>query len=395
MREEIKMAANVSPSPVNKPAPASMNDAWGTSYLLGVCEQCDWLFLVPQASGAGQPAAAPVCPHCFQARLSAVEQDSALASQLRPPELYLPFALSPAALQQILQSFSSGIRFAPADLSLTNLQARLQCIYLPVWLVDSQIQATWEAEVGMNYQVVSHQDRFDDRRGGWSSREVEETRVRWEARAGRLNRSYQNIGAPALQAHPLIVQRLGNYDLTKSQPYAADKAWGGIPAGRSYARLPDRSQVDAWPDVLPRFQQVAENECQQACSGDHFREFRWTPEFRSQNWTLMLMPAYTTYYVDDDGRPHTLFIHGQSGRLSGQRRASMKRAQKSAIWLAAVGLIVSVISLLLVAATVVLPPILILGGIGLVVGLAFLLSACIPLIMVWSTNRNLPDSGPF
>ena len=70
---------------------------------------------------------------------------------------------------------------------------------VPVWLVDGEVQAEWRAEAGYHYQVVSHQDRYEDRRGGWSSREVKETRTRWEPRLGRLKRAYQNLRAPALE----------------------------------------------------------------------------------------------------------------------------------------------------------------------------------------------------
>ncbi len=386
------MVTNTSSYQDTNPDPSSL-EAWGFSYQLGICEKCDWLFLIPSPSVASQPAVAPVCPHCFQARLSGVEQNSALVSQQRPPELLIPFSLSSAALQQSLVSFSTGIRFAPTDLNLANLHTRLQCVYLPVWLVDSQIQATWQAEMGANYQVVSHQDRFDDNRGGWTSKEIEETRVRWEPRLGRLKRSYQNISAPALQAHLLIQQRLGNFDINKAQTYASAKAFGGIPAGRSFVRLPDRTQADAWPDAKPRFQQAAAEECRQASSGDHIREFKWTPEYQTQNWTLLLMPVYTSYYVDDDHIPHTLFIHGQTGHLSGLRRPSMKRAQRTSLWIAISGVLVFLLSVLLSAGAFLFPPLLVLGGIGLFIALALVLSACVPLIMVLSTNRSLPETG--
>ncbi len=390
MRERANMDTNASPSQVMSPSPTSP-EAWGFPYQIGVCEKCDWLFLYP-AGGQDQAPSAPACPHCFQARLSPVEPHSELAAQLRPPELWVPFSLSSTAFQQSLENFCSGIRFAPVDLTLENLRSRLQVVYLPVWLVDSQVQASWQADIGSNYQVVSHQDRFDDNRGGWSSKEIEETRVRWEPRLGRLSRSYQNVGAPALQANAVIMQKMGNFDFSKAQAYTPAKAFGGIPSGKGFVRLPDRGQVDAWPDAKPRFQQRAEEECQKASSGDHIREFKWSPDFQNQNWTLLLLPAYTTYYVDDDRSPHTLFIHGQTGHLSGLRRASMKRAQKTSLWIAIAGVLVFILSLLLTAAAALMPPLLAVGGVGLFIALVLILCAGIPLVMVWSTNRSLPET---
>ena len=102
------------------------------------------------------------------------------------------------------------------------------------------------------------------------------------------------------------------------------------------ARLPNRPPQDAWPDARPRFQDEATQECCQAAGGDHIREFRWSAEYDNLNWTQLLLPVYTTYYLDDEQKPQVVLIHGQSGRISGARRASLKRARRMALIIAGV-----------------------------------------------------------
>ena len=90
-----------------------------------------------------------------------------------------------------MQGFSQGIPYPPADLSPENLQQRLQRLFIPAWLVDASALASWQAEAGFNYEVVSHQEKYSDTQGGWRTQEVKEPRVRWEPRLGKLERTYQ------------------------------------------------------------------------------------------------------------------------------------------------------------------------------------------------------------
>ncbi|NJN44298.1 MAG: hypothetical protein HC806_05960 [Anaerolineae bacterium] len=126
---------------------------------------------------------------------------------------------------------------------------------------------------------------------------------------------------------------MGEFDLTPAQSLSG----GNLPApsgGRSpLFRLPTRPTEDAWPDALPNLQQAASDECRAAGKSDHFREFRWQAEYANQNWTQLLLPIYATYYLDDDQRPQPILLHGQTGQVSGVRRASMKRAQTTALWI--------------------------------------------------------------
>lgn len=356
----------------------TLDTTWGLALEAVVCEQCDWSYLLPEGSLPQR------CPHCFLGELTRIESDLQELPYTRPPELLLPFGFGPDRLAQPIENFARGIPFAPADLKPQNLQARLRRIYLPMWLVDAEVQAVWQAEAGFDYEVVSHQDRFDQNRGGWSSQQIKEGRIRWEPRLGRLKRTYNNVTVPALDEDSWLRKALGDFKLQAAAAYRAEAVQGVV-------RLPNRTPQDAWSDATPAFQAAATEECRLAAGANHIRQFRWQAQYHNQNWTLLLLPVYTTFYLDDERQPQQVLIHGQSGRIHGKRRASLQRAQTAALTTLAVAVVFFLLSLVLTALGVAIPPLLVIGGIGLVVALLVGFGALIPLIMVWQFNRSQPQ----
>ncbi len=256
---------------------------WKMDLRVAVCERCDWSYLVPKASLAQR------CPHCFQAQLSPVSAQLKHLPYVRPPEMILPFSLSPSVLEQAILGFAKGIPFAPADLSSPNLKKRLSQVYLPVWLVDAEVKAFWKAEAGFDYQVVSHQEQFSENRGGWNTQEITRNRIRWEPRLGKLDRVYNNVPAPALEDRDNLTSAIGAYGHANLQPYQPEAI------EKAFVRLPNRAPEDAWNDARPAFQSAGAEECRQAAAADHIRQFFWQPEYAHQNWTLLLLPLLTTF----------------------------------------------------------------------------------------------------
>jgi hypothetical protein len=301
---------------------ATIAAAWGAPLALAGCDHCDWAALLPP----GLPER--MCPNCFQPALS----ERAEIGYGQAPELAIPFIAKQEQLEQGLRKFRDSIPFAPADLQPSRLMQRLRRVYVPMWLVDGGVAGGWQAELGYNYDVVSFQDRFDDQ-AGWQSHEITETRVRWEPRAGRLSRAYQNIPAPAMEGFERWREQLGEYNLRAAQPYRAELLDGAL------VRLPSRPPADAWYEAARGFRDAAADECRQAGGADHIREFGWSPQFAQLHWTQLLLPAYTSYYLDDNQAVRRVLIHGQTGRAGGPRRASIRRAWRRALLVLAMTLV--------------------------------------------------------
>jgi len=357
-----------------------LETAWGFPLQHVVCDQCGWGYLAPGDLSKGR------CPHCFKADLSLMENpQGSLEQDLAygyPPELVLPFTLTQERLAANIQSFSQGIPFPPADLKAENLAGRLQRIFIPVWLVDASVRAAWQGEAGFNYEVVSHQEHYHQTQGGWKSQVVTETRVRWEPRRGHLDRVFHNNPAPALEGEAGLKKLLGQYQRESAQAYTPETA------RQAFVRVPDRNPEDAWRELLPGLQMAAAEDCQRAATADHVRDFRWQPDFYHRNWTLLLLPLYTTHYLDDENQSQLVYLDGQSGVTSGERRASMKRARRStAIILAATG-VIFLISVLLALAGIVVEPLLAVSGVGMAITLLVGLGAIIPPAIAWQFNRS-------
>lgn len=354
---------------------------WDEDAVLLNCEHCDWTFV--------GPAAARRCPHCAATTLTVMQTEVDYLPYVQPPELIAPFALDDSRREAALRGFARGIPLAPTDLSLAHLRARLQAFYLPQWLVDVDVEATWRAEAGFNYEIVSHEEHFDGERKRWQTHEITETRVRWQPRLGRLQRHYDNVPAPALEEEPVIRRHLGRFTSDEAVPFQTAAPDTGLVA------LPNRRPEDAWSEARSELGRRAQAECRQAIGADHMRDFRWTPRFGERRWTQLLLPLYATYYFDDDATPQPLWINGQSGRVYGVRRASMLRARGIATVL---GLIAAVLILLGLGLAVggfflVSPDAQRFGLVALLFGLLAGGAAVLPLAVVWVFNRSHRHSG--
>ncbi len=342
---------------------------WGVPLMAIHCAHCKEAHLVPEG------ALPPRCPHCLQGPVAA--QPAYLRAE--PPEQVVPFALSERQLATALENWAAGVWFRPSELNGPTLARRLQRYWLPLWLVDAQVEGTWRADVGFDYQVVSYQDRYGDG-SGWSSQQVRETRVRWEPRVGRLARRYENVAAPALDDDRALAERLGDYDLRRV-------AYESAAVEGTVVRIPTREPQAAWPEAEAALVRAAEAECQQAAAADHVRSFMIQATYGDLHWTQLLLPAYVTWY-EEGGRAWPVLVNGQSGRISGVRRASARKANTTAVILGAVALAILLLGGLLALLGAVLPPVALIGGLLLLVGLLVALVAPLPAIGVWVYNRR-------
>jgi len=353
-----------------KPKATDVAAVWGAPLTAVHCAHCGEAHLAPEKEALSR------CPFCLQ---GPVEPQPAYLRQ-EPPEQALPYEISEQQLNAALERWSKGIWFRPADLKASALKGRARRYLIPLWLVDSHVRANWRADVGFDYQVVSYQDRYSDE-AGWSSQEIKETRVRWEPRAGWLDRVYENVAAPALDDHHALMARLGDYDLDQRIDYSPKMV------SSAAVRIPSLEPEEAWPGAEAAFVRTAQAECRQAAGADHIRDFTPEAEYGDLNWTLLLLPAYVTWYEEGE-RTWPLLINGQSGRVSGARRASARKAGVTSLILGMLGLLLFLIGGGFSLLGAIFPPAVIVGGIILVFGVLLAIAAPIPAISAWLFNRR-------
>ena len=348
---------------------------WGVELTAVHCARCGEAHLVPEEAVPSR------CPFCFQGPVA--PQPAYLREE--PPEQVLPYSVSKRKLVQILERWTQGVRFRPDEFKAEALARRARRYFVPLWLVDGRVEGAWRADVGFDYQAVSYQDRYSDGRG-WSSQEVREGRVRWEPRVGRISRTYENLAAPALDDHRALMNRLGSFDLSQRADYSPEAVADGA------VRIPTLEPEAAWPGAEAAFVRAAGEECRQAASADHIRDFRPEVEYRDLNWTQLLLPAYVTWYREGE-RIWPVLVNGQSGQVNGVRRASSRKANVTSLALGGVALLLFVFGGLLALLGAAFPPLIAVGGLILVVGLLLGVAAPIPAIGVWVFNRrSAPDN---
>jgi hypothetical protein len=355
----------------------STANAWGAQMEIVVCENCQWRYLMPEA------ARARMCPNCCRETLSVLPGGLVEMPHPYPPELVLPFELPESGLAPAVNEFCTGIPYPPDGLTAAHLTANLTRIFLPMWLVDADVSALWQAEAGFDYEVISHQEFYGQKRSGWVSKEVKEPRVRWESRVGRINRKYHNVAVPALEDAPRLKKQLGAFQHNHAVSYQPECLINVL------VRLPDFPPKDAWAEAVPEFQKTGAQDCQSASGADHLRQFRWKAQFSHLNWTLMLLPIYATFYQDDDGQRLPVMIHGQTGQTIGLRRASVRRAGKTSARILAASILAVLVGLLLETLFHGMDsPLLAVSTIIILLGFLGCLGASIPYLIAAGFNRN-------
>ena len=352
---------------------------WSSELRGAACQACQNTFLIP----AGEDDV--LCPHCYQIALDRVAN---VAEEGPSPELVVPFSLDSQEAVKHIAAFVMSIPIAPDDLTSENLTTRMQRVYLPIWLTDAHVEAQWKAEVGFHYAVMSHQERY---KGGiWQSEEKEETRTRWEPRVGTLARHYENIESAAVHAFKAYGRHLGDWDLSAAQPYQPDAVAGSI------VQRPMRSPDDAWREARSGFRNAVVREILEASGADDIRGFSWGPTFEERNWTQLLVPLYTTYYLNDDGEREVLFVHGQTGKTYGKLKASLRAARFRILVAVVAALLIFAGSMVLLVMGVIFLPLLgLFALVGLAAAVGFLILAAMPLIVVSQFNKKQHEPLPW
>ncbi len=343
---------------------------WGAALHPMGCPACKRAYLGEEA-WAGQ-----TCPLCARAKL----QPQPVLLRPEAPELLTPFRYKLSDVRPSLERFVNEVWLRSDDFDTEKLLQRAVPIYWPAWLVDSEVIGDWQAEAGFDYQVKSSQETYA--KGGWSTRELVEQRIRWEPRLGQIRRFYNNVVSPALSEQKRLLKSTGSYRFDQAAAYQPEQAKGTL------LWVPDLPPESAWPLAQTQLEEAAANECQQACGAQHIRNFRLRAEYESLRWTQQLLPLFVTWYTDDEGQPRVVYINGQSGIVGGVRLASQKKGWKLAGMILLAAVLALAAAIFFAALGVLFPPSTVLGGFLGIVAMLIACTAIVPAAWPWQWNRS-------
>lgn len=343
---------------------------WGAALHPMGCPACKRAYLGEEA-WTGQ-----TCPLCARARL----QPQPVLLRPEAPELLTPFHYKLSDVRPSLERFVNEVWLRNDDFNTDKLLQRTVPIYWPAWLVDSEVIGDWQAEAGFDYQVKSSQETYA--KGGWSTRELVEQRIRWEPRLGQIRRFYNNVVSPALSEQKRLLKSTGSYRFDQAAAYQPEQTKGTL------LWVPDLPPESAWPLAQTQLEEATANECQQACGAQHIRNFRLRAEYESLRWTQQLLPLFTTWYTDDEGNHHILYINGQNGMTGGVRLASQKKGWKLAGTILLAAALVLVTAIIFAILGLLFPPSMALGGFLGMIAMIIACIAIIPAVWPWQWNRS-------
>ncbi len=348
----------------------SGQEFWGSPLKPAGCPQCKQVFLVAERQ------IGLTCPNCAGAPLAA--QPAVLRPE--PPELLIPFQKTSNALQPVFQNFVKAVWLRPDDFNEQALLQRCIPLFAPVWLVDANLAGSWEVEVGYDYQVKSSRDAYQG--GRWVSQEVVENRVRYEPRAGTLERRYDNAAVAALSGHTHLIDHIGDYN------YKQAKRFERAQLGEALLQLPDLSPESAWPAARDRLDRRAVDDCVKASGAKHLRDSAVQFSYTRLNWTQMLLPLYTSYYRDDNGQTHTILVNGQTGQIGGVRMASQRKGWRMAAISAGISVLLFLLSMLFFALGSAANRLSGIAAFLVLAALGAVLFAVFPAVWPWQWNRR-------
>lgn len=326
------------------------------------CDRCGTGWLVPQPGGT--------CPSCASGRLGPVETGAPAS-----PELVVPHAADAGVLRRQLDAFASGVPFRCPELEGSLLASRARPVFWPQWLADVDASGVFEVEAGFDYQVESSQEVLAG--GTWRTQAVAETRTRWEPRVGRVRRRYDNLAVPALGAQETLERRVGPVPLEGYRAFSPDLLAGAA------VQVPDRTPEEQWPAAVTLLRAQVGADCARACAADHSRDLRLEVAAERASWTWLLLPGYSTWYADDEGRRHVVLVNGVTGQPGGARLASPAKGRTSLLACGAVAALLLGLALLLALLGLALPVLLLLALLSGALGLGF------GLLGLWCWRRPL------
>jgi hypothetical protein len=304
----------------------------------------------------------------------------------------VPFAIDPEEAARRVRDFVDDAVMPVADARAAA--DRLVAHFVPAWLVDAHARASWEVEVGFDYEVESTVERF--RGGRWTTEPTKDVRIRWEPRAGTIDRWYDNEAVPALSTWSTWRTVVPGRSREGALPLRHD---GPI-------LLPDRTPREAWPDAIAGLKKRIAADLQRAAQAQHARELYLGPvdpaildggpfDVDALTWSWLLFPVYAASYTDHEGRVRMLRVDGRTGVVHGEVAASPSRGRFRAMLWAATGLAVLGLSAFVALPGIVFWPLLLLTALGGVIGFVLLIAAIGPLLRVRSVNAGLSDVDPF
>ncbi|MGM9534036.1 MAG: hypothetical protein ACI3VR_02240, partial [Intestinibacter sp.] len=257
------------------------------------CEGCGALVEVDATSTA------TVCPYCGSNYVLAKKQMDALV-----PDGVVPFRIDKVKIGEIYHDWIKSRWLAPNTLKSLYQTDKIQGIYMPFWTFDADVDASYQAMGGEDYEVT-----YEDSDGKTHT----EIKTRWYPTSGNVHNFFDDV---LIRASDKLKSNLLNsmvYNTQNISSFSPDYMSGYC------SEIYTVDLADAHREAINKM----ENEMRSLCESDVLRRYdrvrglSMNSSYQNETYKHVLLPVYSTAYYYKDKEYHVL-INGQSGVIVGE-----------------------------------------------------------------------------
>jgi hypothetical protein len=224
------------------------------------------------------------------------------------PESLIPLDIGRDDVRKQFRKWTAGLWFRPNALRrIDQFQAR--GVYVPCWTFDANVHSNWSADSGTYYYVTVMVPRRVNGRTTMVAQRVRH--VRWTPAWGERADSFDDLLVPASgYVRADLMHKLGDFDTRALLPYQPEYLAGW------HAEEYRIDLADGWKIAQGMLEAQQEARCAGDVPGDTHRDLRVANTVSEVRWKHILLPIWTLAYRCN-GKPYTVLIHGQTGRVQG------------------------------------------------------------------------------
>ncbi len=243
------------------------------------------------------------CPFCA----TPVVTDTGIHRHIKPKGL-LPFALQEREARGAMTDWLGRLWFAPNGLKDYARRGRkMQGIYVPFWTFDADTKSNYRGERGTIYYVTKTVMRDG------KQVQVQEQRIRWSAKSGRVARFFDDVLVLASKSLPKrFTDGLQPWDLAALEPYRPEYLAGYRAEGYTVDLLEGYDQARIHMD------QVILRDVKFDIGGDRQRVHNIDTTISDVTFKHILLPVWLAAYKYR-GKTYRFVVNGRSGKVQGER----------------------------------------------------------------------------